>query len=107
MAKKSFKKSGGYSTGMYQSSEVKHTSTTPATRKQKVSAKGFKRHTFMVKPEHLEELQEIARLSKADMQDVLAAALEYYFAAKWPDDKKAELRKELEEEAKKRKRNLL
>lgn len=104
---KSFKKEPGFGTGMYQSSEAKHTPATPTTHKQKVSAKGFKRHTLMVKPEHLAELQEIARLAKADMQDVLAAALEKYFAESWPDDKKAELRKELEAEAKKKKRNLL
>jgi len=96
-----------WSFGVKTAKTQKHVQAMPTTHKQKVSAKGFKRHTLMIKPEHLAELQEIARLAKADMQDVLATALENYFAERWPDEKKAELRKELEEEAKKKKRNLL
>ena len=104
---KSFKKTGGFGEKMYQGSEAKHTPATPTTRKQKVSAKGFKRHTLMIKPEHLAELQEIARLAKADMQDVLAAALEKYFAESWPDDKREKVRAIREKEAQEKKESLL
>jgi len=79
----------------------------PTTHKQKVSAKGFKRHTLMIKPEHLAELQEIARLAKADMQDVLAAALEKYFSSTWPDDKREKVRAIREKEAQEKKESLL
>jgi len=94
MAKKSFKKDGGFGKSMYSS-----TRSTDPKKQKKISGKGFVRHTLMIKPEHLEELRDVAKLAKADMQEVLAAALTKYFAQNWPDDKKQKLRALREKEA--------
>lgn len=106
--KKDFKKTTGFVTGMYSGSKrLESDLEAKRTGKQKVSEKGFIRRTLMIRPEHIEELRDVAKLAKADIQDVLAAALDKYFLENWPDEKREELRALREKEAQAIKNNLL